>query len=288
MELTDKQKLLLENFTKLLVYGHSELAKVGLKQKGISLKKKLLFYMMGATQSQAESILKIMNPTQQQTSVYFNSAIILFRSITENLMNIGYIYACDGQKNAGIFHIDWLQSTLKYSNRYKGLMIKYRKEKYPDWNLAFGDKLKADDWDSYIKLLKKSIAREQRRFKLPSDSELPPLEQRCIQHDDYLKAKDKLNQGNSLEKLYVTYYPYFSGIAHLTSGGLNSFRNYQSDGSFSMDIDSDPKEIEAIIPVSCANYMAILKFFLQRFGVYNREAFKEYNQVLRELLKPDS
>ncbi len=282
MELTDKQKLLLENFTKLLVYGHSGLAKVGLKQKGISLKKKLLFYMMGATQSQAESILKVMSPTQQHTSVYYNSAIILFRSITENLMNLSYIYACDDQKNAAIFHIDWLQSILKYSNKYKGLM-----SKYPNWNLVFGDKQQATDWNSYIEVLKKDITTDQKYYKLPNDSELPPLEQRCIKHDQYLTTKNKLNQGNSLEKMYITYYPYFSGIAHLTSEGLNSFRNYRPDGSFSMDIDSSPKEIEAIIPVAYVNYIAILKFFLQKFGVYNRDSFKEYKKIMLDLFKLD-
>ncbi len=196
MELTDKQKVLLQNFSKLLVYGHNELAKVGLKQKGLSLRKKLLFYMMGATQSQAESILKVMNPTQQHTSVYFNSAIILFRSITENYMNLSYLYACDDQKNAAIFHIDWLQSTLKFSNKYKGLMTKY-----PNWDLTFGDKKQATDWDSYIVILKRIIARDQKYYKLPSNSVLLPLEQRCIKHDQYLASKNKLNPGNCLEKI---------------------------------------------------------------------------------------
>ncbi|MEI6327372.1 MAG: DUF5677 domain-containing protein [Candidatus Roizmanbacteria bacterium] len=276
MKLTDKQKSFLENFSKLLVYGHNELAKVGLKQKRTSLKKKLLFFMMGATQSEAESIFKIMTPTQLHSSIYFNSAIILFRSITENLMNLSFIYACDSQKNATIFHIDWLQSTLKYSNRYKRLMTKY-----PQWNLVFGDKAKADDWNGYIQILKKVIAKDQKRYKLPNNSELPPLEQRCMQHDQYLSQKNKLNQGNSLEKMYVTYYPYFSGISHLRSSGLNSFRNYQDNGSFSMSIDSSPVDIEAIIPVTYANYLMILRFFLQKFKVYDGEAFREHKRTLK-------
>lgn len=280
MELTDKQKYFLDNFSKFLVYGHNELTKVGLKQKRTSLKKKLLFFMMGATQSEAESIFKIMSPTQMHSSVYFNSAIILFRSITENLMNLSYIYASDSQKNAAIFHIDWLQSTLKYSNRYKDLMTKY-----PQWDLVFGDKTKADDWNEYIQILKRAITQDQKRYKLPSNSVLPPLEQRCIQHDQYLDQKNKLNQGNSLEKMYVTYYPYFSGISHLTSGGLNSFRDYQDDGSFSMSIDSKPADIEAIIPVTYANYLMILKFFLQKFNVYNGEDFREYKKILKSMFK---
>lgn len=280
MELTDKQKSFLQNFSELLVYGHNELAKVGLKQKRTSLRKKLLFFMMGATQSEAESIFKVMTPTRMHSSVYFNSAIILFRSITENLMNLNYIYACDNQKNAAIFHIDWLQSTLKYSNRYKDLMTKY-----PQWNLVFGDKAKADDWNGYIQILKRAIAQDQKRYNLPNNSELPPLEQRCMQHDKYLNDKNKLNQGNSLEKMYVTYYPYFSGISHLTSGGLNSFRNYQDNGSFSMSIDSSPADIEAIIPVTYYNYLIILRFFLQKFNVYNGEDFRKYKKILKSMFK---
>ena len=237
--------------------------------------------MMGATQSEAESIFKIMSPTKMHSSVYFNSAIILFRSITENLMNLSYIYACDSQKNAAIFHIDWLQSTLKYSNRYKDLMTKY-----PQWDLVFGDKAKADDWNGYIQILKKAIANDQKRYKLPyNSSELPHLEQRCMQHDQYLSQKNKLNQGNSLEKMYVTYYPYFSVISHLRSGGLNSFRNYQDDGSFSMSIDSNPAEIETIIPVTYANYLMILRFFLQKFNVYNGKDFREYKKILKSMFK---
>ncbi len=280
MELIDKQKSFLKNFSKLLVYGHNELAKVDLKQKRTSLRKKLLFFMMGATQSEAESIFKIMSPTQMHSSVYFNSAIVIFRSITENLMNLLYIYACDGQKNAAIFHIDWLQSTLKYSNRYKCLMTKY-----PQWDLVFGDKAKAGDWNGYIQILKTAIAKDQKRYKLSDNSELPRLEQRCIQHDQYLSQKNKLSQGNSLEKMYVTYYPYFSGISHLTSGGLNSFRNYRDDGSFSMSIDSNPADIEAMIPVTYANYLMILRFFLQKFNVYNGKDFREYKKTLKSMFK---
>lgn len=282
MELTERQKLLLTKLTNLLVYGHKELSKLSLKRKGISLRKRLLFYMMCATQSQAESILKIMAPTQQHTSVYHNSALILLRSITENLMNLSYIYACDTQKNAAIFFIDWVQSTLKYSKRYKELMIKF-----PNWSLTFGDKVKAKDWDSYIEVLEKDIAKYQKRYKLPIHSNLPPLEQRCMQHDKYLKSKNKLKRENSLEKMYVTFYPYFSGIAHLTSSGLNSYRSYRSDRSFSVTIDSDPKEIEAMIPVTYANYFDTLKFFLQRFGIYDRDSFKEYKLALATLVTSD-
>lgn len=281
MDLNTEQKELLRKLTNLLVYGHSRLAKVGLKRKHTSLRKKLLFFMFGATQSYAESILKVISPTQNHTSIYANSGLILFRSITENLINLGWVYACNSQKNAAIFHIDWLQSTLKYSNRYKKLMIKYSKEKYPNWDLTFGDKQKAGDWDAYIVLLKKDINKEQKRYKLLSDSQLPSLEQRCMQHDEYLKAKGKLNQGNCLEKLYVTYYPYFSGIAHLTSQGLDTFRNHLTE---EVTIDSQPKEIEALVPVTYCVYFALLEMFLKQFGVYDKANMKEYRKISKSLI----
>ena len=281
MELTDKQKDLLEKFANLVVYGHNQLAKVGLKRKYTPLKKKLLFFMFGATQTYTESILKIISPTKSHTSIYANSGLILFRSITENLINLSWIYACDSQKNAAIFHIDWLQSTLRYSNRYKELMIKYSKIKYPSWNLTFGDKHEAGDWDAYIAQLKSDIDKAQKRYRLASNSGLPPIEQRCMQHDEYLKVKGKLNQGNCLEKLYVTYYPYFSGIAHLTAQGLDTFRDRLTD---SPSIDSNPKEIEALVPITYAVYFALLEMFLKQFKVYEKVGMKEHRRIARLLI----
>lgn len=281
MELTEKQRGLLQNLTELLVYGHGEISKIKLDRKGTSLRKKLIFFMMGATQSYAESILKVISPTKNHTSIYANSGLILFRSITENLINISWIYACDTQKNTAIFLIDWLQSTLKYSNRYKDLMTKYRKEKYPDWNLTFGDKEKAEDWNTYIKILKGNIIKEQRRYKLSSDSKLPPIEQRCIQHDDYWIDKGTLKQANGLEKLYVTYYPYFSGIAHLSAQGLDTFRDRLSDDRI---IDSNPKEIEALVPVTYVVYFALLELFLKKFGVYDKVSMVKYRKAAKLLI----
>ena len=281
MELTVKQKELLEKLASLMVYGHNQLAKAELKRKRTTIRKKMLFFMFGATQSYVESILKIISPTKSHTSIYVNSGLVLFRSITENLINIGWIYACNSQKNAAIFHIDWLQSTLKYSNRYKELMIKYNKTKYPTWDLTFGDKQKADDWDKYIAVLKKDISKWQRRYGLTANSHLPPIEQRCMQHDDYLKAKGKLNQGNCLEKLYVTYYPYFSGIAHLTAQGLDTFRDRPTD---SPSIDSHPKEIKVLVPITYTVYFALLEMFLKQFGVYDKVGMKEYRKVAKSMI----
>jgi len=281
MELTEKQQDLLQKLANLIVYGHNQLSKLELKKKKTSIRKKLLFFMFGATQSYAESIFKIMSPTKNHTSIYANSALILLRSITENLINLGWIYACNSQRNAAVFHLDFLQSTLKYAKRYKELMIKYRKEKYPKWDLTFGDKKKADDWDEYIGLLKKVIQKGQKRYKLQPDTQLPPIEQRCIQHDDYLRAKGKLTQGNSLEKLYVTFYPYFSGIAHLTSQGLDTFRNRLTDD---MTIDSHPNEIEALVPVTYAVYFAMLEMCLKQFKAYDRVGMKEYRAIAKSML----
>jgi hypothetical protein len=135
MELTDEQNELLNKLTDLVVYGQSQISKTDIKRKYTTIRKKMLFFMFGATQSYVESILKIISPTKRYPSVYANSSLVLFRSITENLINVGWIYACDSQKNAAIFSVDWIQSSLKYANRYKDLMIKYNKDEYPTWDL---------------------------------------------------------------------------------------------------------------------------------------------------------
>jgi hypothetical protein len=101
-----------------------------------------------------------------------------------------------------------------------------------------------------------------------------------MQHDAYLKSKGELNQGNSLEKLYVTYYPYFSGIAHLTSQGLDTFRDRQTD---SPSIDSNPKEIEVLVPIIYAVFFSLLKFFLKKFGVYDRVGMKGYGAIAKSM-----
>jgi len=290
MELTEKQKALLQNLKELLVYGNNELAKVGLKRKRTSLKKRLLFFMMGATQSYAESILKIITPTQEHPAIYDKPALVLLRSLTENFININYIHACNTQANAAIYQIHYLQDTVKFANRYKCLMLKYPKSQYPDWDLTFGfvdndprNIKKPADWDKFIKKLERQILSNQRRYKLSPKSELPSIEKRCVETDNYLKAKGKLNPGNSLEKLYVTYYPYFSGIAHLTAPGLNTFIKSMPDGSLTADIDAPATEIETIVPVTYPLYFSILKFFLQRFNVYNNKDIKKYSSLSKTM-----
>ena len=289
-ELTDNQKLLLQNLKELLVYGNGELAKVELKRKRTSLKKKVLYFMMCATQSYSESILKIITPTQEHSSIYDKSALILIRSLTENLININYIHACKSQANAARYTIDFLQNTVKFANRYKALMLKYPKAQYPDWNLMFGyggsdprNIKKPADWDKLIRKLQRQIHSNQRRYKLPANSVLPDIKTRCVENDDSLKAKGKLNQGNCLEKLYVTYYPYFSQIAHLTAPGLNTFIKSAPDGSLTADIDAPATEIETIVPVTYPLYFSILKFFLQRFDVYNNKEMKKYKDIFKTM-----
>lgn len=281
MELSEKQKELLQNFANLISYGHSYLSRVGLKRKKTSIRKKLFFYMFGATQSYAESILKIMAPTKSHTSIYAHSGLIIFRSIFENLINISWIYACDSQKNAAIFHIDFLQSTLKYSNRYRNLMTKYKNNKYSNWDLTFGNKKKPEDWNDFIEELEKAIKKEQRKYCLDVNSKLPPIEQRCMQHDVYWETKNKLKQDNCLEKLYVTYYPYFSGVVHLTAQGLDTFRDRFSDN---MSIDSHPNDIEALIPITYTTYFSLLELFLKQFGVYDKNAMRGYRLISKSLL----
>lgn len=291
MELSDKQKELLRNLKALLIYGYKELSKVGLKRKRVILKKKLLFFMMGATQSYAESVLKIITSTQEHPAIYDKSALVLVRSLSENLININYIHACDTQANAAIYWIQYLQDAVKFANRYKCLMIKYPKSQYPDWDLTFGfggnnpkNIKKPADWDRFIKKIEKQIRSNQRRYKLAPKSELPDIKKRCVEADDYLKTKGKLNPGNSLEKLYVIYYPYFSGIAHLTAPGLNTFIKSKPDDSLTADVDAPAMEIETIVPITYTLYFVILRFFLQRFNVHDGKSIKKYKDISKTMI----
>ncbi len=290
MELSDKQKTLLQNFKELLIYGNNEFAKVGLKQKRTSLKKRLLFFMMGATQSYAESILKIITPVTEHPAIYDKPALVLLRSLTENLININYIHACKTQANAARYWIDFLQQTVKFGGNYKALMEKYPKAQYPDWDLTFGyggrDKRninKPTDWDKFMRKLERQINSLQKRYKLPTKSQLPNIKDRCIECDNYLKAKGKLNQGNCLEKLYVTYYPYFSQITHLTAPGLNTFIKSLPDGSIRADVDAPADEIETIIPVTYPLYFGILRFFLQRFDIYDGKTAQKFRLLSKTM-----
>jgi hypothetical protein len=170
-------------------------------------------------------------------------------------------------------------------------MLKYPKAQYSDWDLTFGyggndprNIIKPTDWDKFIKKLQRQIHSNQKRYKLPANSVLPDIKRRCVESDDSLKAKGKLNQGNCLEKLYVTYYPYFSQIAHLTAPGLNTFIKSTPNGSLTADIDAPATEIETIVPVTYPLYFSILKFFLQRFDVYDSKEMKKYETIFKTMI----
>lgn len=286
MELSETQKILLGNLRELLTYGNNEMSKVSLKRKHISLKKKLLFHMMGATQSYAESILKMISPTQEHPAIYDKSALVLLRSLTENLINISYIHSCNTQGNAAIYWIHYLQDSVKFAKRHKNLMLKYPQKQYPGWDLSFRfthndprNINKPTDWDRFIKKLERQILSNQKLYKLSPKSQLPDLKSRCVVSDDYLRAKGKLTSENCLEKLYVNYYPYFSGMAHLTAPGINTFIKSTPDGSLTVDIDAPATEIETIVPPTYPLYLGILRFFLQRFNAYDNGGIKKYEDL---------
>ena len=47
--------------------------------------------------------------------------------------------------------------------------------------------------EEVVKKLKRKILSNQKRYKLPPESELPKIEKRCVEVDNYLKAKGKQN-----------------------------------------------------------------------------------------------
>ena len=55
------------------------------------------------------------------------------------------------------------------------------------------------------------------------------------------------------------------------------------DGSLTADIDAPATEIETIVPVTYPLYFSILKFFLQRFNVYNNKDIKKYSSLSKTM-----
>ncbi len=107
METSNKNKDLITNFKQILQYGFSKLQAFPLHLDKYRLKKKLLHRMMAATQSYSEAIVKLMdNPP-----VYDKAAEVLYRSLVENLINLGFLYSSKTQKNALIFLADSIQDS---------------------------------------------------------------------------------------------------------------------------------------------------------------------------------
>ena len=271
MELSIKQKELLIKFHELLVYGDSKLRATELNYKKLRTKKQVLYFMMGATQSYAESILRLVQPP----SIYDKAAEVLMRSIIETLINLDYVYASRTQQNALSFMIYSTKDQIDFAKRHKKFM-----KKYPSWNLEFGYIKNPEDWDEFLRNKEKEIKLGERYFKKSFSDKFPNIRKRAETADNYLESKGKLTEGKSLEKYYVLYYKYFSQVAHLTMPGLERFTSYDENNHLRFDLDGKPDDIDRVVSVTYIIYFAILRFFLKEFKIFNKVEFEQFSKKI--------
>lgn len=233
--------------------------------------------MMAATQSYAEAILKLMDNTGGK-SVYDKAAEVLYRSLVENLINLNYIYSERTQEKAVIFMAYSVQDRNDFAKKFKSLMLKY-----PKWKLEFGGMKKALDWNKFISDNKKLVDRAEKRYGITIPKKIPDLASRAIANDTYLKSRKKLSKTTSLESYYITYYKFFSQVAHLTMPGLERFFEVNSNGRRTLAIDGKPDSIDRLVSITYQIYFVFLKFTLQKFDIYNKEEFKKINEFSKSL-----
>ncbi len=270
-------KNLLINFREILTYGYSKMSSFPFHENKYRLKKNLLYPMMAATQSYSEAILKLMD-NAGGASVYDKAAEVIYRSLVENLINLNYIYSEGTQKKAVIFMAYSVQDKNDFAEKFKSLILKY-----PRWNLEFGEMKKAEDWDKFTKDNKKLIKRAEKRYRVTIPKKIPDLASRAIANDTYLKNRKKLSKTTSLESYYVTYYKFFSQVAHLTMPGLERFFEVDSSGRRTLAIDGKPDSIDRLVSITYQMYFVFLKFTLQKFDIYDKDEFNKFNEFSKSL-----
>ncbi|HOX95978.1 MAG TPA: DUF5677 domain-containing protein [Candidatus Woesebacteria bacterium] len=276
-EFNNKQKKLVAEYHEIVTYGYKKLCSVSLDLNRTRVRKKILYFMMGAMQSYSESNLKLMS----SKPAYEKPGESLLRSQLEIWLNLRFIYSSRSEDKARLFLSDLVIESIKYATNHKTLW-----EKYPSWNLEFGKIKKSDDWDKFIfentKLLKKS----QKKHKDKPVMKLPNLYARTIAIDKYLEKLGTLSENTSAEKYYTLFYPYFSQSTHANMSGL---LRYMSGTAVSPDpffyIDSKPEDAEKVLTISYVAYFDVLRFFLQVFGVYNAAEYKRFKLYSKEMMK---
>jgi hypothetical protein len=268
-------KQLLDEFKALIEYGSGKLQQSKIDFKKIRGKKKLLYFMMGVTQSYSASIVKLLTPPH----IYDKSAEIIFRSLFENLINMSFVYTDRSNKNVMTFAIQGYLDKIKFANKYKDFM-----NKYPMWNLQFNTEIKTvADWDKFISIQKQHIKKIEKKYKFAAPKKYPSLLDRAIEHDKELMKKGKLNSANSLEFLYIYYYQHFSEPAHLNSSGIDRFI-VEVENKTRVDIDAPLEKITPVLSVSYIFYFIFLKSYLTQFKMYKREEFDQFDKTRKQIL----
>jgi hypothetical protein len=262
-------------FSELLNYGNAKLANYPFVLNKHRLRKQLLHLMMAATQSYSEAIFKLLD-----SPVYDKAAEVLYRSITENLINLNYLYSVRSEHNAVIFLAVSLIERNNFSRDYKDIM-----KKYPSWNLEFANNKNETDWDNFILKNTQTINEYEKRFGVKLPQKYPDLKTRAIACDTNLKQKGKLKQGNCLELSYVQFYRFFSQISHLSMPGLERFMRFDTLGNSKIVIDGDDKDSLRVLAITYIHYFVILRFTLQILKIYSGEEYKKFSRFAKLISK---
>jgi hypothetical protein len=266
---------LLNEFDEILKYGSQELSLSRINFRKVRAKKRLLYFMMGATQSYSKSIYKLLKPPH----IFDKSAEVIFRSLFENYINMRFVFTDRSDKGAIIFAIQPYLNNIKFANQYKQIMVKY-----PTWNLDFNSKIKTiTDWDKIISVQKNRISKIEKKYKITAPLRYPKLIHLAIEHDKALQQKGMLDASTSLEFLYIYYYGYLSDPAHLNTQGIERFLDGNAK-EIKLDIDAPVENITRILSISYLYYYIFLKFYLMKFGLYKKEEFAHFNKIYKTLL----
>lgn len=276
-EFDEKQKELITEYRQLITYGYREMSSVHLDFKKVRVRKRVLYFMMGAMQSYSESILKLLGTEP----VYEKPGESLLRSQLEIWMNMRFIYSSRSEDKARLFLSDLVMESIAYAKKHKALW-----EKYPAWDMVFGTITKSTDWDRFISDNTDLLKKYRKEYKDKHVTKLPNLYDRTLAIDKHLKMIGTFSEKNSAEKYYTLFYPYFSQSTHANMSGLQRYiRGTAASPEPFLDVDSKPEDAERILSVSYQGYFSVLHFFLQVFNVYNPSEYEHFKQYSKGMMK---
>ncbi len=268
-----QQQQLISEYKQLISYGNKKISKVGLNVQKTRIRKKVLYFLMGAMQSYSESVLKLMG----SEPVYEKPGESFLRSQFEIWLNIRFIYSSRSEEKARLFSSEAITESIDFAKKHKKLWIKY-----PAWNLEFGYIKNSSDWNNFIRDNLGDLKKYQDKYGDKNVTKVPNLFDRTLAIDGYLKKIGTFSEKKSAEKYYTLYYKYFSQATHLSMPALLRFIN---ESKLSFYIDSKPEDAERILAVSYQVYFTTLYFFLNIFGAYKVSEFKSFKDYSKSILK---
>ncbi len=270
-EFNEQQRELIKEYQKLLHFGYSKISEIQLNLNKTRVRKRVLYFMMGAMQGYSESILKLMG----SEPVYEKPGESLLRSQFEIWLNMRFIYSNRSENGARLFLSDLIMTSNTFAKKHKKLW-----EKNPKWSMEFGFVKKPSDWDKFIYDNQKILKKYQKRHKDKEVNRLPSLYDRTLIIDEYLKKVGTFSENNSAEKFYTVFWQYLSQATHVNMSALQ--QSIRVKGTIPIEsffnIDSKPEDAERTLTISYQIYFSTLRLFLQVFNTYNRNEYEKFNK----------